>query len=53
MQYAGARLQRGSSVDVLQEMVSVLDASRAYEANASVFEIGKRLAERTIEMGKV
>ena len=53
VQYTGAHLQRGSSVDVLQEMVSVLDASRAYEANASVFEIGKRLAERTIEMGKV
>ena len=53
IRYAGAQLQRGSSVDVLQEMVSVLDASRAYEANASVFETGKRLAERTIEMGKV
>lgn len=53
VEYAGAHLQRGSSVDVLSEMVGVLNASRAYEANASVFDIGKRLAERTIEMGKV
>jgi len=51
--YEGAKLQRGSRVDVLTEMVDVLNASRAYEANASVFEIGKRLAERTIEMGKL
>ena len=51
--FAGAHLQHGSSVDVLAEMVCVLNASRAYEANASVFDIGKRLAERTIEMGKV
>ncbi|HEV3154332.1 MAG TPA: flagellar basal body rod C-terminal domain-containing protein [Candidatus Baltobacteraceae bacterium] len=51
--YVGAHLQRGSSVDVLTEMVSVLNASRAYEANATVFDIGKRLAERTIDMGKL
>ena len=51
--YTGAHLQRGSSVDVLTEMVSVLNASRAYEANASIFDIGKRLAERTIDMGKL
>lgn len=50
---SGSHVQRGSSVDVLTEMVAVLNASRAYEANASIFDIGKRLAERTIEMGKV
>lgn len=49
----GSHVQRGSSVDVLTEMVAVLNASRAYEGNASIFDIGKRLAERTIEMGKV
>lgn len=53
VRYAGAHLQRGSSVDTLTEMVGVLNASRAYEANASVFDIGKRLAERTIDMGKL
>lgn len=50
---SGSHVQPGSSVDVITEMVAVLNASRAYEANASVFDIGKRLAERTIEMGKV
>lgn len=49
----GSHVERGSSVDTLTEMVAVLNASRAYEANASIFDIGKRLAERTIEMGKV
>lgn len=51
--FAGAQRQRGSSVDVLTEMVSVMNASRAYEANASVFDVGKRLAERTIDMGRL
>ncbi len=51
--YAGAHVDRGSSVDVLTEMVAVLNATRAYEANASVFDAGKRLAERTIDMGKL
>jgi flagellar basal body rod protein FlgC len=32
--------------------VTVLNAERAYEANASVFEAGKRLAERTIDVGR-
>jgi flagellar basal-body rod protein FlgC len=40
-------------VDSVSEMVNVLDAQRAYEADASVFDIGKRLLERTIEMGKL
>lgn len=50
---AGSHVQRGSSVDVITEMVAVLNATRAYEANASIFDIGKRLAERTIDMGKL
>jgi flagellar basal body rod protein FlgC len=50
---AGSHVQHGSSVDVITEMVAVLNATRAYEANASIFDIGKRLAERTIDMGKV
>ncbi|HEY8297204.1 MAG TPA: flagellar basal body rod C-terminal domain-containing protein [Candidatus Baltobacteraceae bacterium] len=51
--YSGAHLQRGSSVDVLTEMIAVMNASRAYEANASIFDVGKRLAERTIDMGRL
>jgi flagellar basal body rod protein FlgC len=50
---SGSHVERGSSVDVITEMVAVLNATRAYEANASIFDIGKRLAERTIDMGKV
>lgn len=51
--FAGAHRDRGRPADMLTEMVAVANASRAYEANASVFDIGKRLAERTIDMGRV
>jgi flagellar basal-body rod protein FlgC len=40
-------------IDSITEMINVLDSQRAYEANASVFDIGKRLSERTIEMGRL
>jgi len=53
VEFAGTIAQRDDGGGVLSEMVAVLNASRAYEANASVFEIGKHLAERTIEMGKL
>ena len=53
VRYLGARPERGVDVDAGTEMVSVLAAQRAYEANASVFDIGKRLAERTIDMGRL
>jgi flagellar basal body rod protein FlgC len=36
--------------DPLTELIAVLDAQRAYEANASVFDTGKRLAERTLDI---
>jgi flagellar basal body rod protein FlgC len=51
--FTGAQTAHGSRVDILTEMVSVMNASRAYEANASVFDLGKRLAERTIDMGRL
>ncbi len=50
---AGVRPAPGSEADAVTEMVAVLDAQRAYEANASVFEAGKRLAERTIDLGRI
>lgn len=53
VRYVGARSERGVDVDAVTEMVAVLDAQRAFEANASVFDIGKRLAERTIDMGRL
>jgi flagellar basal-body rod protein FlgC len=49
----GSHRERGSNIDLLTEMIGVMNASRAYEANASVFDLGKRLAERTIDMGRL
>ena len=43
----------GETADALTEMIAVLDAQRAYEANASVFDAGKKLAERTLDVGRV
>jgi len=40
-------------VDALTEMVSMLDAQRSYEANASVFDVGKRIAERAIDLDRL
>lgn len=51
--FAGTHRDRGAPADTLTEMVAVVNASRAYEANASIFDIGKRLAERTIDMGRL
>jgi flagellar basal body rod protein FlgC len=51
VRYLGAVPERGATVDAVTEMVAVLDAQRAYESDASVFDIGKRLAERTIDVG--
>lgn len=50
--FSGVR-PSASPVDSIGEMIDVLDAQRAYEADASVFEIGKRLVERTIDMGRI
>ena len=51
--FAGTVAQKDDGGGILAEMVAVLNASRAYEANASVFEIGKHVAERTIDMGRL
>jgi flagellar basal body rod protein FlgC len=40
-------------VDALTEMVSMLDAQRSYEANASIFDVGKRIAERAIDLDRL
>ena len=53
IRYLGAVTQPGTAVDTITEMVAVLDAQRAYEANASLFDVGKRLAERTIDVGRL
>ena len=50
-QFAGTARSR-ETADAITEMVAVLDAQRAYEANASVFDTGKRLAERALSVGQ-
>lgn len=40
-------------VDALTEMVSMLDAQRGYEASASVFDVGKHISERTIDLDRL
>ncbi len=53
VRYLGAVPERGVDADAVTEMVAVLNAQRAYESDASVFDIGKRLAERTIDVGRL
>lgn len=49
--FAGT-IRSGETADALTEMIAVLDAQRAYEANASVFDVGKKLADRTLDVGR-
>ncbi len=52
VRFIGTTTAPGVAPDSITEMVAILNAERAYEANASVFEAGKRLAERTIDAGR-
>jgi flagellar basal-body rod protein FlgC len=40
------------NVDVLTEMVDMIDASRAYEANVTVLNISKNMAMKALEIGR-
>ena len=40
------------NVDTVTEMTNLIDASRAYEANATAFEASKSLATRGLEIGR-
>jgi flagellar basal body rod protein FlgC len=53
VQFAGTHQERGTNVDVITEMLAVMNASRAYESDASLFDVGKTLEERTIDMGRL
>jgi flagellar basal body rod protein FlgC len=53
VQFTGASPERGTNVDILTEMIAVMNASRSYEADASLFDVGKTLAEKTIDMGRL
>jgi flagellar basal-body rod protein FlgC len=39
-------------IDVLHEMVDLMTASRAYEANATVIDATKAIADRALEIGR-
>jgi len=51
--FSGTHLERGSNVNLITEMISVMNASRAYESNAALFDAGKTLAEKTIDLGRL
>lgn len=53
VEFAGTRTEGGTNVDILTEMIAVMNASRAYESDASIFDVGKTLAEKTIELERV
>jgi flagellar basal body rod protein FlgC len=53
VRYTGAHEERGTNVDILTEMIAVMNASRAYESNASLFDVGKQLAEKTIDLERL
>ena len=51
--FAGTRTESGRNVDILTEMIAVMNASRSYESDASIFDVGKRLAEKTLELERL
>ena len=53
VQFTGARTETGTNVDMLGEMIAVMNASRAYESDAALFDVGKVLAEKTLELGRL
>jgi flagellar basal body rod protein FlgC len=53
VEFAGTSTQLGTNVDVLTEMIAVMNASRAYESDASIFDVGKTLAEKTIDLERL
>ncbi len=48
-QLSGVHRERGSG-DPLTELIAVLDAQRAYESDATLFDTGKRIVERTLDV---
>jgi flagellar basal body rod protein FlgC len=53
LRFEGMRAERGNDGDAMLEMVAALDAQRAYEADASIFDTAKRFAERAIDLGRL
>jgi flagellar basal-body rod protein FlgC len=44
---------RFPNVDLVTEMTNMLSASRAYEANITVINVAKNMAQRAIDLGRV
>ena len=40
------------NVNTVTEMTNLIDATRAYEANATAFESSKAMAEKGLQIGK-
>ena len=53
VEFSGTHAEAGTNVDILTEMIAVMNASRAYESDASIFDVGKTLAEKTIELERL
>jgi hypothetical protein len=53
VEFAGTSTERGTNVDMLTEMIAVMNASRAYESDASIFDVGKTLVEKTIDLERL
>ncbi len=53
VEFMGTHTEPGTNVDILTEMIAVMNASRAYESDASIFDVGKTLAEKTIELERL
>ena len=53
IEFAGTRTERETNVDILTEMIAVMNASRTYESDAAIFDVGKRLAEKTIDLERL
>lgn len=53
VQFVGSQSQVGTNVDILTEMIAVMNASRAYESDAALFDAGKTLAERTLDLERL
>jgi flagellar basal body rod protein FlgC len=53
VEFTGTRTEGGTNVDILTEMIAVMNASRAYDSDASIFDVGKRLAEKTLDLERL
>ena len=53
VQFTGTQTEQEKNASVITEMIAVMNASRAYESDVSLFDVGKTLEERTIDMGRI